>query len=114
MRRCGWRLESCWSNGKPAYRCRHGYSSAVIPGPARPGNAYVREEQILPHLAAIAILLAGQGSHGVAAVTGGRDAPAVTIGTGTAVTRSGQDRERRTAQGTADRRAPAVATGKDR
>jgi hypothetical protein len=52
---------SCWSNGKPAYRCRHGYSSAVVPEPAgsvRPGNAYVREEQVLPHLAAIAILLA--------------------------------------------------------
>jgi site-specific DNA recombinase len=58
---CGRRLESCWSNGKPAYRCRHGYSSAVVPEPAgsaRPGNAYVREEQVLPHLAAIAILLA--------------------------------------------------------
>jgi hypothetical protein len=70
---CGRRLESCWSNGKPAYRCRHGYSSAVVPGPARPGNAYVREEQVLPHLAAIAILLAkavapagapGGGGHG--------------------------------------------------
>jgi Recombinase zinc beta ribbon domain len=22
--RCGRRLESAWSNGKPAYRCRHG------------------------------------------------------------------------------------------
>jgi site-specific DNA recombinase len=21
---CGRRLESAWSNGKPAYRCRHG------------------------------------------------------------------------------------------
>jgi site-specific DNA recombinase len=148
--RCGRRLESCWSNGKPAYRCRHGYSSAVVPGPARPGNAYVREEQVLPHLAAIAILLAGParlsgpGSRGRAQLTGpdstallidhlraggtvltydpdqrmlragGRDAPAVTLGTETTGTRSRQARERRTAQGTADRRAPAVATGKDR
>jgi site-specific DNA recombinase len=32
--RCGRRPGSCWSNGKPAYRCRHGYTSAVIPGPA--------------------------------------------------------------------------------
>jgi site-specific DNA recombinase len=55
--RCGRRLESAWSNGKPAYRCRHGYTSASHPEPGRPKNIYVREEQILPHLAAVAILL---------------------------------------------------------
>ena len=52
----GWNQR--WSNGRPAYRCRHGYTSASRPDPARPGNTYVREDQILPHLAAIAILLA--------------------------------------------------------
>jgi len=57
--RCGRRLESAWSNGKPAYRCRHGYTSAAVPGTARPKNTYVREDQLLPHLAAIAILLGG-------------------------------------------------------
>jgi Recombinase zinc beta ribbon domain len=57
--RCGRRLEPSWSNGKPAYRCRHGYTSATRPRPGRPGNTYVREEQILPHMAAIAVLLAG-------------------------------------------------------
>ena len=57
--RCGRRLESAWSNGRPAYRCRHGYTSATRPEPGRPGNTYVREDQILRHLAAIAILLAG-------------------------------------------------------
>jgi len=57
--RCGRRLESCWSNGKPAYRCRHGYASSASPDPDRPKNTYVREDQILPHLAAVAILLAG-------------------------------------------------------
>jgi hypothetical protein len=57
---CGRRLESAWSNGKPAYRCRHGYTSAASPDPARPGNTYVREDQILPHLAAIGILLDGR------------------------------------------------------
>ena len=31
--RCGRRLESAWSNGKPAYRCRHGYISAASPDP---------------------------------------------------------------------------------
>jgi site-specific DNA recombinase len=60
--RCGRRLESCWSYGRPAYRCRHGYSSATVPDPARPRNTYVREDQILPHLAAIAILLTGDSS----------------------------------------------------
>jgi site-specific DNA recombinase len=57
--RCGRRLESCWSYGRPAYRCRHGYTSAAVPDPAQPKNTYVREDQILPHLAALAILLAG-------------------------------------------------------
>jgi hypothetical protein len=57
--RCGRRLESAWSNGRAAYRCRHGYTSATRPDSGRPKNTYVREDQILPHLAALAILLAG-------------------------------------------------------
>jgi hypothetical protein len=57
---CGRRLESSWSNGYPAYRCRHGYTSATRPDPARPKNVYVREDQIMPHLGALAILLAGR------------------------------------------------------
>jgi site-specific DNA recombinase len=60
--RCGRRLESAWSNGRPAYRCRHGYTSAARPDPGRPGNTYVREDQVLPHLAALAILLVGDGT----------------------------------------------------
>jgi site-specific DNA recombinase len=77
--RCGRRLESAWSNGKPAYRCRHGHTSATSPGSHRPGNTYIREDQILPHLAAISILLAGyartpgRGSCGVTQVTGPAD-----------------------------------------
>ena len=59
---CGRRLESAWSNGKPAYRCRHGYTSATGSSPGRPKNLYVREDQILPRLAALAILHA-DGSH---------------------------------------------------
>jgi site-specific DNA recombinase len=59
--RCGRRLESAWSNGRPAYRCRHGHTSAAIPHPGKVTNTYVREDQILPHLAAVAILLRGAG-----------------------------------------------------
>jgi hypothetical protein len=56
---CGRRAESCWSNGRPAYRCRHGYSSASTPDPGRPKNLYIREDCILPHLPALHVLLAG-------------------------------------------------------
>ncbi len=42
-------------------RCRHGYTSATHPGPNRPKNLYVREDQILPRLAALAILHTGGG-----------------------------------------------------
>jgi hypothetical protein len=77
--RCGRRLESAWSNGSPAYRCRHGRTSAIRPEPGRPGNTYVREDQILPHLAAISILLADsartpdRGSRGAVQLTGPDD-----------------------------------------
>ena len=54
---CGRRMESAWSNGKPAYRCRHGRTSAMAPDPARPKNTYVREDKIVPHLAALHLLL---------------------------------------------------------
>ena len=54
-------MESAWSNGKPAYRCRHGHTTASSPDPGRPGNAYVREDRILPHLPALHLLLAGAG-----------------------------------------------------
>ena len=53
---CGRLLESCWSNGKPAYRCRHGHTTATRPD-FRPPNAYIREDQILPRLPALGILL---------------------------------------------------------
>ena len=54
---CGRRMESAWSNGKPAYRCRHGRTSAMAPDPARPKNTYVREDKLLPHLPALHRLL---------------------------------------------------------
>jgi hypothetical protein len=54
---CGRRMESAWSNGKPAYRCRHGHTTASRRGPDRPKNAYVREDLIMPHLPALHLLL---------------------------------------------------------
>ena len=50
-------MESAWSNGKPAYRCRHGHTTASAPDPGRPKNAYVREDLIVPHLPALHLLL---------------------------------------------------------
>jgi site-specific DNA recombinase len=50
-------MESAWSNGKPAYRCRHGHTTASLPDPDRPKKAHVREDRILPHLAALHLLL---------------------------------------------------------
>ena len=125
--RCGRRLESAWSNGKPAYRCRHGHTSATSPDPGRPKTTYVREDQVLPHLAALAILLAAPArrNRGLAQVTGpadtaalidrlradgtvltydpddrtlrAGDAPSVTLGRDTNDTRPRRNKERRTA-----------------
>ena len=81
--RCGRRLESAWSNAKPAYRCRHGHTSATSPDPGRPKTTYVREDQVLPHLAAIAILLvgpagkSGRGNRSLPQVTGPADTAAL-------------------------------------
>jgi site-specific DNA recombinase len=56
---CGRRMESAWSNGKPAYRCRHGHTSAAPPDPHRLKNAYVREDRLLAQLPALHLLLTG-------------------------------------------------------
>ena len=116
--RCGRRLESAWSNGKAAYRCRHGYTSATSPDPGRPRNTYVREDQILPHLAAIGILLAGaagkpgRGSRGLAQLTGPADTAALIDqlrADGIVLTYDPDDRTLRTG----DHDAPSVTIGTD-
>ena len=43
---------------------------AAVPDPARPKSTYLREDQVLPHLAAIAILRAGSGIPGRARQAG--------------------------------------------
>jgi len=115
--RCGRRLESAWSNGKPAYRCRHGYTSATSPG-VRPGNAYVREDQVLPHLAAIGILLVGtvgkpgRRNCGPAQLSGPADAAALIDqlrAEGIVLTYDPRDRTLRAS----DDDVPSVTTGKD-
>ena len=58
---CGRRMESAWSNGKPAYRCRHGHTTASPSDPGRAKNAYVREDRIVAHLPTLHLLLAGAG-----------------------------------------------------
>jgi site-specific DNA recombinase len=58
-------MDSAWSNGKPAYRCRHGHTSTAPPDPDRAKNAYVREDRILARLPALYLLLTGaQGTRG--------------------------------------------------
>jgi hypothetical protein len=52
-------MESAWSNGRAAYRCRHGCSTARPPDAGRPRNAYVREDAIVPHLPALHLLITG-------------------------------------------------------
>ncbi len=54
---CGRRMESTWSNGRAAYRCRQGHASAVPPGLGRSGNAYVREDRVLAQLPALHVVL---------------------------------------------------------
>ncbi|WP_436789718.1 zinc ribbon domain-containing protein [Yinghuangia sp. YIM S10712] len=58
--RCRRRMESCWSNGHAAYRCRHGHTSATPRNANRMPNAYVREDAILAHLPALHLVLTGE------------------------------------------------------
>jgi site-specific DNA recombinase len=38
---CGRRMESAWSNGRPAYRCRHGHTTASAPDPNTGSGPYI-------------------------------------------------------------------------
>jgi site-specific DNA recombinase len=50
-------MESAWSNGRAAYRCRHGHTSAAAPDLGRPKNAYLREDRALERLPALHLIL---------------------------------------------------------
>jgi hypothetical protein len=113
--RCGRRLESAWSNGKPAYRCRHGYTSAARPEPGRPKNTYVREDQILPRLSAVAILLDRDPapSSGTAQITAPRETAALIDQLRTAGIILTYDPDTRTLR-TGDSSIAAVTVGRNR
>ena len=113
--RCGRRLESAWSNGKPAYRCRRGYTSAARPEPGRPKNTYVREDQILPRLSAVAILLDRDPapSSGTAQITAPRETVALIDQLRTAGIILTYDPDTRTLR-TGDSSIAAVTVGRNR
>jgi site-specific DNA recombinase len=48
---CGRRMHSHWLRGRPAYRCRHGHTSAHPASHRRPRNLYLREDRILARVA---------------------------------------------------------------
>ncbi|MGH3420124.1 MAG: recombinase family protein [Streptosporangiaceae bacterium] len=82
---CGRRMESAWTNGKPAYRCRPGRTSAMAPDPARPKNTYIREDKLLPYLPALHLLLTSPATRARRRTRGGFDvratvAPGEVIG----------------------------------
>ena len=56
---CDRRMESHWARCRPAYRCRHGYSSAAPRDLSSPRNSYVREDEIVPHLPALLVRMRG-------------------------------------------------------
>jgi hypothetical protein len=73
-------------HGAVTYSSCHGAVGASRPEPGRPRNTYVREDQIVPHLAAIATLLAGptgtsaRPNRGLAQVTGPANTAALIDG----------------------------------
>jgi DNA invertase Pin-like site-specific DNA recombinase len=47
---CGRRMEGAWNNGRANYRCHHRAADSELPG-----SVFVREDRLLPHLAALLI-----------------------------------------------------------
>ena len=51
---CGRRMDCHWVNDRAGYRCRHGRTSAHAPDQSRPRTLYLREDELLSDLAALA------------------------------------------------------------
>ncbi|MBB5803473.1 DNA invertase Pin-like site-specific DNA recombinase [Saccharothrix ecbatanensis] len=49
---CGRKMDSHRSHGRAAYRCRHGHTTARTRPAGAPGNLYLREDHLLPRIAA--------------------------------------------------------------
>jgi site-specific DNA recombinase len=49
---CGRSMESQWSHGNPCYRCRHGHTTAHLPGARSTRNLHLREDVTLARLRA--------------------------------------------------------------
>ncbi len=58
---CDRRLDSHWNHGRPAYRCRHGYTSTQCTGQPRPRTLYIREDHLVEE---ISIRLGDEGHDG--------------------------------------------------
>lgn len=50
---CGRRMEGAWNNGRANYRCHHRVADSELPR-----SVFVREDRLLPHLAALLIRVA--------------------------------------------------------
>jgi signal transduction histidine kinase len=57
---CGRSMDSQWSHGNPCYRCRHGHTTAHLPGARSARNLHIREDVTLARLRAELGHLAGR------------------------------------------------------
>ncbi|MFI6992170.1 recombinase family protein [Nonomuraea wenchangensis] len=73
---CGRRLDSHWVNGRPGYRCRHGYTSARPREASGPKFLYMREDRLLAELLAHA---GGRGREGPAEIVSALRADGLVI-----------------------------------
>ena len=72
---CGRRLESAWSNGRPAYRCRHGHATPAaqtLAGPGTPTSVRTRSCRTWPLSASCSPALPGNRAAGSRCSAGNR------------------------------------------
>jgi hypothetical protein len=81
---CGRRMDSHWVNGRPGYRCRHGYNSSRPRTAGTSTPLYRREDRLLEHIA-----LAVAPDRPVCADTGAADVASWSEGTRVICVRDG-------------------------